>query len=64
MKWFKDGAEILDRSDYQVTFSNGVAMLTIPEVFEEDAGKYVCSATNEKGTVNSAAELIVKGKSI
>ena len=64
VKWFKDGAEISDRSDFQVTFSNGVAMLAIPEVFEEDAGKFVCSATNDKGTVNSSAELIVKGKSV
>ena len=62
IKWYKDGAEIQDRNDYQTSFNNGLATLTIPEVFEEDAGKYVCMATNEKGTVNSTAELIVKGK--
>lgn len=62
IKWYKQGTEITNRPDYEVSYINGQVRLTIPEVFEEDAGKYVCSATNEKATVNSTAELIVKGK--
>lgn len=36
--------------------------LMIPETFQEDAGKYMCKATNVGGSAASSAELIVRGK--
>ena len=62
IKWFKSGKQINDSADFQISFKNGRVMLTIPEVFEQDAGKYVCNAANKAGTVESSAELIVKGR--
>ena len=49
-------------ADYELTYRNGRAMLTIPEVFVEDAGTYVCVATNAAGSVRSSTELSVKRK--
>ena len=63
IKWFKSGKQISDSADFQISFREGRVMLSIPEVFEQDAGKYVCNAANKAGTVDSSAELIVKGKS-
>lgn len=61
VKWYKDGKEILPGTDFDMQFKNNKATLTIPEVFVEDAGKYTCAVTNPAGTVDTSAELIVKG---
>ena len=62
IKWFKEGRELNDSADFEISFVNGRVELTIPEVFEEDAGKFNCSAKNTAGIATSSAELIVKGK--
>ena len=62
IKWFKEGKALTDSADFEITFKNGRVELSIPEVFEEDAGKYMCSAENKAGRTSSSAELIVKGK--
>jgi hypothetical protein len=61
VKWFKEGKEITDSADFQLSYKNNRVSLTIPEVFEEDAGRYVCKAENKGGSQQSSAELIVKG---
>lgn len=40
--------------------ATGLISLTIPEVFSEDAGKYVVKATNKAGEAKCYALLIVK----
>ena len=60
IKWYKNEIEITNKADYEITYKNGRAMLTIPEVFAEDAGTYVCVSTNEAGTCRSTGELQVK----
>ena len=62
IKWFKEGKEVSSSADFQISFKDKRVALTIPEVFEEDGGKYVCSATNDGGKADSSAELIIKGK--
>ena len=62
IKWFKSGHEITGSADFEITFRDGRVALTIPEVFEEDAGLYECQTKNIAGTVNSSAELVVKGR--
>ena len=62
IKWFKNEVEIDNKADYEITYKNGRATLTIPEVFSEDAGSYVCVSTNSVGTARSTAELTVKRK--
>ena len=36
--------------------------LSLPEAFPEDAGWYLCRATNVAGTVCSEVQLVVDGK--
>ena len=64
IKWFKGGSQINDSADFQITYREGRVILTIPEVFEQDAGKFVCNAENTGGSADSSAELIVKGECI
>ncbi len=64
IRWYKGGKPITAGADFEITYRNNRVELTIPEVFEEDAGRYVCEAENDKGRKESAAELIVKGKSV
>ena len=62
IKWYKNEIEIDNKADYEITCENGRAMLTIPEVFSEDAGSYVCVSSNKAGTAKSTAQLTVKRK--
>lgn len=62
VKWFKQSHEISASPDFQISYSNGRVTLTIPEVFEEDAGRYECTASNTAGTTKSVAEITVKGE--
>ncbi|CAH1789041.1 unnamed protein product, partial [Owenia fusiformis] len=60
IKWFKDGNDVTDRADYEISFQGGRVALTIPELFDDDGGKYTCQARNVAGTSSSSAELIIK----
>lgn len=51
-------SEIVD-----LKYKNGVAALTINEVFPEDEGEYACLATNSIGSDTTSCKLTVKGKS-
>lgn len=43
-------------------YRSRLATLKINEVFPEDAGEYVCKATNSLGTKETSCKLTVKGK--
>lgn len=45
-------------------YKNGVATLKIGEIFPEDEGVYVCTATNSEGSVETSCKLTVKRKRI
>lgn len=51
-------SEIID-----LKYKNGVAILTINEVFPEDEGEYTCLATNSIGSDTTACKLTIKRKS-
>lgn len=54
--WYKEGSDLFP-DDFEI--DNGV--LTLRNIRKEDAGTYVCSATNNEGTVEYKANLIVGG---
>ncbi|XP_023314705.1 twitchin isoform X11 [Trichogramma pretiosum] len=57
--WTKND-KIMESSDViDLRYRNGQASLTIAEVFPEDAGLYVCTATNSIGSVSTSTELTV-----
>ena len=62
IKWYKEGKNITDTPDFEISYREGRVKLMIPETFPEDAGKYTCTASNVGGTASSTAELIVRGK--
>lgn len=61
IRWFREGKELTDQPDFEISYSNGRVSMTIPEVFDEDGGQYTCSAENIGGIASSTAELIVRG---
>lgn len=59
--WMK-GQEILkEDGKIKMSFSNGVAVLIIPDVQTGWGGQYTCLAENEAGSQTSVGELVVKG---
>ncbi|XP_022670614.1 titin-like isoform X6 [Varroa destructor] len=51
IRWFKDNMLLANGPDHQISFDSGIARLTIPYVFPQDSGRYVCTATNVAGSV-------------
>lgn len=43
-------------------YKNGVATLTINEVFPEDEGVYTCTATNSIGSTETSSKLTIQRK--
>ncbi|XP_023233613.1 myosin light chain kinase, smooth muscle-like [Centruroides sculpturatus] len=61
IKWFKDGREI-NKYDYNVTHSDGVVILEILSCTMEDAGTYVCRATNKLGEDETTCHVIMEDR--
>jgi len=61
IKWFREGRPLTGGADFEISYRDGRVRLSIPEVFPEDAGRYLCSAENKAGRSQSSAELVVKG---
>uniref|UniRef100_A0A493TUK4 Ig-like domain-containing protein n=1 Tax=Anas platyrhynchos platyrhynchos TaxID=8840 RepID=A0A493TUK4_ANAPP len=58
--WAKDNQEIRTGGNYQVSYVENTAHLTILRVDREDSGKYTCYASNEVGKDSCTAQLNVK----
>jgi hypothetical protein len=52
--WTKDGKDLNSNDIMEVKYKNGVASITINEIYPEDGGRYACKATNTKGSVETA----------
>ncbi|GFU45735.1 hypothetical protein NPIL_688181, partial [Nephila pilipes] len=61
IRWFKDGREV-GKHQYSVTFNDGVVALEIPSCSLDDAGTYVCTATNSLGEDRTSCSVKVEGK--
>ena len=62
VQWLKDGQNCAENPNYEVSENDTTNhyTLTIPEVFDEDAGRYTCMAKNSIGHASSTAELVIK----
>ena len=63
IEWFVDGDKIKKGGRFAFVVDGHLVALRITETSPEDEGEYKCTATNENGTANSSAELIVNGES-
>ena len=61
IEWFKDNMPLAS-PDYQTSYHDGTATLTIEETFSEDTAKYTCKATTESSTIETSAVLTVRGE--
>lgn len=59
ISWEKNGIPIRPSSKYRQTFTDGLAILEIYDVNDEDAGKYSCVASNKHGECITSAKLKV-----
>lgn len=59
--WAKDDQEIRTGKNYQISYVDNTAHLTILRVDRGDSGIYTCYASNEVGKDSCSAELAVKG---
>jgi Immunoglobulin I-set domain len=59
ISWEKNGFPIRTTSKYAQTFADGLAILEIFDVNDEDAGKYNCIASNKFGESITSAKLKV-----
>lgn len=59
ISWEKNGIPIRPSSKYRQTFSDGLAILEIFEVTDDDACKYSCVASNKHGDCITSAKLKV-----
>lgn len=62
VQWFKNGECIDNSPDYIITYNNGVAVLKFEKVYLEDKADYTCKASNQMGSAQSTANLVVTRK--
>ncbi|KAK7065506.1 Unc-22p [Halocaridina rubra] len=55
--WYKNGEALSSSDIIDLKYRQGLASLTINEVFPEDEGKYLCKATNSLGTAETTCHL-------
>lgn len=62
IQWFHNKQAITEVKGIELLQdSEGLCVLTIPEVFPEDGGEYSCHATNKFGKARSKTHVIVEG---
>lgn len=58
--WSKNGKSISSSEIMNLKYKNGVATLTINEIYPEDEGTYTCTATNSVGATETKCNLKIK----
>ncbi|CDW54859.1 I-set domain containing protein [Trichuris trichiura] len=59
IKWLKDGQNVTNCPDYQLTQEGNKVKLVIPSVQTSDSGRFDCQALNAAGSKSSSCILIV-----
>lgn len=62
VSWAKDNREIRSGGNYQISYLENSAHLTIVKVDKGDSGQYTCHAVNEVGKDSCTAQLSIKGR--
>ncbi|CAJ0566744.1 unnamed protein product, partial [Mesorhabditis spiculigera] len=61
IRWFKGDKELPTNSPkYNTRYLNGLAELTVKNIEETDAGIYTCRATNDLGSIETQAKLVIE----
>ncbi|KAJ0005327.1 hypothetical protein NQD34_015221 [Periophthalmus magnuspinnatus] len=58
--WFREDFRIQDSVDFHMSYVKGEAQLVIREAFDEDSGRFTCTATNQAGTSTTSCYLLVQ----
>lgn len=62
VRWYLNGHEIQPSKDFGLdNLEDGTSILTLTEVFPDDAGELVCEVHNEKGIATSTTQLNITG---
>ncbi|KRY53788.1 Muscle M-line assembly protein unc-89 [Trichinella britovi] len=61
VKWYKSGKQILPSKRVKISSDGLEFILEITDAKEDDSGKYEIEAFDDKGSVNSSADVNVKG---
>ncbi|XP_012936768.1 uncharacterized protein LOC101859779, partial [Aplysia californica] len=64
IRWYREGKQLTDQADFEVSYRDGRVTMSIPEVFPEDSGQFMVTAENPAGIASSQAELVVRAKLI
>ena len=65
VRWYLNGKEIQPSKDFGIDqLEDGTSILTMSEVFPDDAGEIMCEAHNDKGVATSVVHLNITGQLI
>ena len=60
--WYRDGTEIVSSRDFEIIQEGDIHTLHIPEVFQEDGGRFTVKAENPAGQSQCTANLRINGE--
>eukprot|EP00061_Rhincodon_typus_P012209 g37800.t1 len=60
--WFCEGRELENSPDIRISQDGDLCTLAIAEAFEDDTGRYSCTATNCFGSDTTSAEVYIEGR--
>ncbi|CAG0878667.1 unnamed protein product [Darwinula stevensoni] len=60
VEWYKNGMEVVVRSDLHVRYDGGKVSLIFDKASSKDSGRYTCNAWNIAGSASSTADLVIQ----
>lgn len=63
IQWMKDRKD-LNNSSSKISFADGVASLEVMRVSKNDAGDYLCKATNDVGSEFARSRVTIRGNKV
>ncbi|XP_018397085.1 PREDICTED: muscle M-line assembly protein unc-89-like, partial [Cyphomyrmex costatus] len=58
--WSKNGEKLTLKDNIKISYAHNHVKLELKDVSAKDAGRYTCTVSNDVGTTNSTADLVVK----